>query len=410
MAVVGAGPAGATCACSLLLNGASDIALIDSAQFPRDKSCGDGIGPGAVAVMHRLGLAEKLQPHTALRALSVSSPSDVRARFCIPEVGGSSIGVGYTIPRHTFDYYITESALARGAADLTGHQFEDASFADGRWTLNLKEKRTEQRTSITADVIVGADGARSRVRRMLGIAPNSDPHTGIAIRVYAKAHNGSYDALQIDFVRELLPAYGWINPIDPQTLNVGAGIDLDNYKRRQTHLEALLNNYQRKLDGDIEYDESSRLAFILPYGSELPQLARPDCNAALIGDAGSMINPLTGEGIFYAMYAGELLGRLLAEAPAGGARLPYAAALANYESQFRRLFLRHFNLNWQMKKKFSHGYWCDAIIWLCRNHPALVKQLSDLTEGGAYLASGGQNVTVGMIFRLVARQYLPFLR
>ena len=134
----------------------------------------------------------------------------------------------------------------------------------------------------------------------------------MAIRIYGEFPSSTFDALQIDFTERLLPAYGWLFPIDHKRANVGIGIDVDNYKKHSMHIEKLLSLYQKDLGSHISYDDNSALTYILPYGSELPRLAYPESNAALIGDAGSMINPLTGEGIFYGMYAGHVLGQLLA--------------------------------------------------------------------------------------------------
>src|SRR5690349_21187062 len=130
-AVIGAGPAGASCAISLAKGGVSSVALVDSAVFPRDKSCGDGVGPGAVQVAKRLGLGEKLQQHFPVKYLSVSGPSGMRIGGSLPLVGGS-MPVGYAIPRKIFDNYIFERAVAEGSINVSGHQVDSARFEDDR--------------------------------------------------------------------------------------------------------------------------------------------------------------------------------------------------------------------------------------------------------------------------------------
>ncbi len=169
--------------------------------------------------------------------------------------------------------------------------------------------------------------------------------------MYANAASSDFDALQIDFIQELLPAYGWLFPIDKTRANIGVGIDLDRYKRTRRHLREILRCYQKKLGSHIEYDETSYLAHILPYGSELPRLAHPEEQAALIGDAGSMINPLTGEGIFYGMFAGELLGRILARALEKPDFATIATALTEYENQFGHRFQKPFRPELENKRE-----------------------------------------------------------
>jgi menaquinone-9 beta-reductase len=401
VAVAGSGPAGASCAISLLMNGARNVALIDKARFPRDKACGDGIGPGAVQMFKKLGLGDKLTAHARVHELAVSGPSGVRATGPLPRVGGE-IPEGYTIPRYVFDNYVAQHALAHGAIDFTGQLLDHAYFEGGRWALSLKESQTGKRTTITAGLLIGADGARSKVRRSLNIPANSDPHTGAAMRIYATAEGSNFAALQLDFMQELLPAYGWLFPIGKTEANIGVGIDLDRYKRKRHHLKEILRRYQAKLGSQIAYDDTSSLAYILPYGSELPGLAYPEEQAALIGDAGSMINPLTGEGIYYGMFAGELLGRLLAgaiEKPDFGRA---ATALMEYESQFRRRFKRHFDLNWKIKKKVDNSHWCNMVINACRKDKMVMGELIELMMGDK------NDVEFWVFFRILARNALPF--
>jgi geranylgeranyl reductase family protein len=401
VAIIGAGPAGASCAISLAQHGAPGIALIDKHRFPRDKSCGDGIGPGAVQIMKKLGLGDHLSAHIPIKYLSVSGPSGVRAKGLLPLIGGSR-PVGYTIPRLTFDNYITQAALAAGVTDLTGNQFEDAAFDNDRWKFTLRNTQSGERTTATADILLGSDGARSKVRRILRVPMNSDRHTGTAVRIYADSPHASFDALHIDFEHDLLPAYGWLFPIDRHRANIGVGIDLQTYRRQHQHLKKLLACYRRSLGSDLAYDEQSYNAFILPYGSELPILAHPRLRAALLGDAGSMVNPLTGEGIFYGMFAGELLGRLLALALKKG-RPHLDNALERYEQQFRFRFEQHFSLNWTMKEKVEIPIWCNMVINACRTDQKVLGDLIDLMMGDK------RNINLSMLFRIIARNLLPSL-
>lgn len=401
VAIVGAGPAGASTANALLLNGAKEIALIDKAQFPRDKACGDGIGPGAVQMMKKLGLGDQLSIHRPIRYLAISGPSGAGAKGPLPVVGTSS-PIGYTIPRTVFDNYIAKAAIGRGALDYTGCQLEEAHFENDLWELTLKTGNGEPIT-LFATVLIGADGARSKVRRTLGVPLNSDRHTGTAARIYARTSHKSFDSLQIDFARGLLPGYGWVFPADQTRANIGIGIDLDNYKKQNKHLKDLFEIYKQTLDSHIEYDDASYLAYILPYGSELPRLAHPRKRAALLGDAGSMVNPLTGEGIYYGMYAGVILGELLAPAINGGSLVRIDTTLIEYQSKFNKHFKPHFQLNWSMKEKIELPYWCDMVINACARDSVVLSDLIDLMMGEA------SDPKFRTLFRIFARNLLPFL-
>ena len=399
IAVVGAGPAGATCAVAALQNGASRVALIDTETFPRDKCCGDGIGPGAVALLEKVGAGHVLADRTPIEHISLSSPSGHLAKGHVPTVGGS-VSRGYAIPRLHFDDGLFRHALAAGATDLTGWRCADARFDDARWTLELTQAGGGKQT-ITADVLIGADGARSKVRRILGEPLNADEHSAAAIRIYARSTGPSFDALHIGFSEDLNPGYGWLFPTTPNTANIGVGMGLAAFKAAGMSLETLLADYHGTLGDDLVFDEASVSAFILPFASQMPRLAHGAVHAALIGDAGSMINPLSGEGIFYGMYAGELVGRLLGQRLDAASPEPAAAALENYESQFRAKFAAHFQVNRAMKEA-TQSTLCDMVVKAAARDG---KVLGDLL---AVIMGDKSYVNRGTFLRIIARNLLPF--
>lgn len=137
-----------------------------------------------------------------------------------------------------------------------------------------------------------------------------------------------------------IPGYGWIFCTGSGIVNVGFGCDIPTYKAQKRHLKRILDTYKDFLPDPLVYDDETCHSQILPLASEMPPLAYPAANAALIGDAASMINPLTGEGIFYGMEAGLQLGRQLSAAEKTEDDL--ARALVRYERQFRRTFTAHF--------------------------------------------------------------------
>ena len=117
-AIIGAGPAGATCANALLRDGATSLVLIDKARFPRDKVCGDGIGPGIIAILDDLGLQDVLSAYPRVAQMSMTSPLGGRMALDTTLFRRRS-PLGYVIPRLTFDHALLTAALRRGSADMT---------------------------------------------------------------------------------------------------------------------------------------------------------------------------------------------------------------------------------------------------------------------------------------------------
>jgi geranylgeranyl reductase family protein len=362
-AIVGAGPAGTTCANALLMGGAASSVLIDKAHFPRDKPCGDGLGPGVTSIFDELGLQDILSSHLRVMQMSITGPFGGRLLFDATELRRPS-PLGYVIPRRVFDHVLLTAALDRGCADMTGWSLENAALIDRRWQLTLAHSETSESRLVTADVLIGADGAASKVRRVLGQRFNRTKNSAIALRMYAKAKPDSSARQRQDNVKGLPPpGYGWAFSTGKEVVNVGVVVDLTAYRSQTLHLKQIFAIYQASLPDSFAYEVQSGRSSILPLASEMPQLAFPAAHAALIGDAASMINSLTGEGIFYGMCAGLRLGKkLAAEAKHSG---NFSTALAAYEREFRRSFTAHFRGNSYLRNVLRIPRLSERMIAAC---------------------------------------------
>jgi geranylgeranyl reductase family protein len=398
IAVVGAGPAGATAANVLCLGGVRDVALIDRARFPRDKTCGDAITGGAVDVMREIGLDHLLAPHPPIERIAMTAPSGAQAIIDQADTG-QPLPQAHVIARKVFDAYLAAAALERGAIDLTGHQLEAANRRDGRWSLELSlgEAPARQRRRVTADFLIGADGATSRVRRSLGLALNADKHTSIGVRAYAATTADHKPVIQLDMIDGIVrPGFAWQFFMGPRAVNVGIGIPLPSYKAQPRHLHDLLAFYRAHLGEGFIVDGASVQSAPLPLASQLPRLAVPEQGAALLGDAGSMINPLTGEGISYGMVAGLLLGRMLADAVNRGH--PLGAAAIRYEQEFKARFGAHFRNNRLMTNILRHPTLLERGIDSYRRDAALHRDALDFALGAERAISLTRLLWRGLVF------------
>jgi geranylgeranyl reductase family protein len=307
--VVGAGPAGAACAAAARRSDpAARVLVLDRADFPRDKVCGDGIAPEALDVLAGLGIdvAVLTAGFSAVPRLRLHSPGGTTVERAMHRPAS-------VVPRAVFDDRLLTAALA-GGTQLRRHVVR---------RLVVRPDHVEVDGCLTAGAVVGADGAESVVRRALGIAPNAPHRLAIAIRGYAPEPTGREGVQTILTTEQRWPAYAWSFPLGDGRANVGYGELVSGGVTR----EGLVAGLERLLPG-VEPD--GLRAHRLPLSTGRPR--QPDGRVLLAGDAASLINPLTGEGIFYAVLSGAL---------AGAAAVRGSAAGAAYRSALQRRLGRH---------------------------------------------------------------------
>jgi geranylgeranyl reductase family protein len=297
--VVGAGPAGSSAALAAARAGAR-VLLLDRSDFPRDKPCGDGIAPQALDALRDLGL-DAAYGFTPIPVLRLDAPGGASADRVMPRPA-------FVIPREVFDARLVGAAVEAGVS-LARHTVRRISARHDGVSVD----------GIDARVLIGADGASSTVRRLLHIPANPPGHLAIAIRGYAPMPAGEPLRQHIAIARDHWPAYAWLFPIGDGRCNVGYGEMLTGAPVSRRHLLQRLARLLPEVEG------VTRLrAHHLPLSTHRPVPGRG--RVLLAGDALSLINPFTGEGIFYAVLSGAIAGRVAASAPADPAR-EYAKAL-----------------------------------------------------------------------------------
>jgi geranylgeranyl reductase family protein len=339
--IIGAGPAGSSTA--LAFKQAAPglrIALVDKASFPRDKPCGDGLGPGVLTVLEDLGVSEIIAGEQVLSEVEVRGPGNTVVAGALPALD-SKAEAGVVMERIRFDERLQAAAIDAGVEDWSGWRFSGSDLERERRLVRVDG--AGRTTTLSTALLVGADGASSRVRRDLGVDRNGDLHTGIGIRAYAEVLDSDGvppSRLLLDFEEELTPGYGWVFPLHHRRANIGAFTLVSDLKKRGSRTTDLLTAFVERLErhGYSVSGVSFERSYLLPLAAGMPKLSHE--RAALVGDAASMINPWSGEGIYYAMESGRLLARATSSALVGGGSL--VGPLRTFERGFRKRFSRHF--------------------------------------------------------------------
>ncbi|MCW0213456.1 MAG: NAD(P)/FAD-dependent oxidoreductase [Pseudonocardia sp.] len=346
VAIVGAGPAGSAAALRVRqLRPEARVLLLDAATFPRDKTCGDGVAAPVFDLLAALGAPglEELSP--PVPRLRLRTPTGrVVDRFCARP--------NRVIPRLVLDAALVEAALRHGA-ELRRHRVR---------RMDVRADRVVLDGEIAARVVIGADGANSAVRRLLGPPVTPPDATAVAIRGYTP-HDLGRSALMIEYAQGDHPAYAWSFPLPGGGANVGYGVfDRRGSESRQAFLEQL----HRLLPGQ-EPDPDTVRGHHLPL-SNGPRL-HPDGRVLLAGDAAATVNPLTGEGIYDAVASGAL---------AGQAALEGAAAGTVHRRAMHRAFGRHHRHSGALARLMARPRFLDAAIAAAGAHQSVFDAAVDL--------------------------------
>jgi geranylgeranyl reductase family protein len=354
--ILGAGPAGAAAALEARrLRPDASVLLVDKAAFPRDKACGDGLGPHAVDELAAMGAGGVLEGYPPIRGLRLRSPRGL-------EVAGDPARPNHVVPRAVLDARLVSAALAAGAG------FRKARVR----RLEQREGMVVVDGDLAARVVVGADGANSTVRRLLAAPPNPDRALAIAVRGYAPAPAGRPEQL-IAWVAEGWPAYVWSFPTGTGVANVGYGLLRSRFDGGGAELHRRL----RTLLPEADPDPASLRAHHLPFSSFRPPCGRG--RVLLAGDAASLVNPVSGEGIYYALASGRLAARAALTAPGDPA--------AAYRRLLARALGRHLRHATVLARAIRWQALAEAGLGAAATSPALFDTLVELGLGRARITA-----------------------
>jgi len=329
--VVGGGPAGSVAAL-VLARGGARVALVDKAAFPRDKACGDIVGPRGLQILTDLGLPAPIGCDVGDIAVVGSG-----RRALLPCGQGLAYpDHGTAVTRTVFDSFLHDAAVDAGVAAIHGRAVEPLE-RQGR----IDGYRLSTCHDLRADFVIGADGATSRVAADARLVDGKRVLWGFAVRTYTA------DVVEVPAIVlwepapwRAFPGYGWVFPGPAGRANVGLGLGTVGDRRAGARVQQELPRflaYVREiglLTGRAGTDDSRRLGGWLKMGlvGTTPALGR----VLLVGDAAGLVNPLQGEGIAQAMGSGRSAADALLGEP-GRAAACYRATLAADHLPYHRI-------------------------------------------------------------------------
>ena len=377
--IIGAGPAG--CATALRLSHAGiPSVLLDRATFPRDKVCGDALSGKVPTLLNRL------DPAIMDRFRQRFEPADVWGiRFYPPskklielpfKVGYERVpdaAPGYVSKRIDFDAFMVEEVRRREDIDLhldtevvATERTESGYFIKAR---NGKEWHCR--------LLIDGSGAHSKFSRKEAGQEIDKDHYAAAVRAYYRGVTGFHpdNFIELHFLEEYNPGYFWIFPLPNGEANVGLGMRSDIVAKKKLNLRKELDKivasaaFRDRFAGAEQIDPT--VGYGLPLGSKDRTLSGD--HYLLIGDAGHLIDPLTGEGIGNGVYSGfiaaELAERCLAE---GRFDAKYLAA---YDVRIERVLRTELRLSYRLQQIMQYKWITNFLTGIVAANPKLVELL-----------------------------------
>ena len=420
--IVGAGPAGSTAAYLLTRQGLS-VALIDRARFPRDKTCGDGITPRGARVLARIGALQTVADEGfACHGVDIRGPGldGTTVEFTMRFDGGRSTEPSdlIVLPRLALDDLLLRHALGAGPSYFEATKVTSIETHDTHARVT-----TDSGMVFEAATVVLATGAESQLLRACGLLTKK-PATEHAARVYFDGVEGLSDRVVLFFDGVDLPGYGWIFPTSATSANIGCGVFAQDSAEQRAkpmqqaqRLETLVATHPMLVRMLANAKQAGPMR-AYPLRTDFHRDFAGRDRLLVIGEAAGLVNPITGEGIDYALESAEFLAAAFAthwpkrgingHAPPMKTGTPVDAATASritedYRVRLSRRFTRRFSLYRAVQRHALAPERTPALLTQVAAAPALQRLVVDGLFGRAKPLHLLRPATLWQIARLFTR-------
>jgi menaquinone-9 beta-reductase len=386
--VVGAGPSGSAAAHVLSRHGL-DVLLLDRADFPRDKACGDGLTPRALRVLDEMDILSEVAKHGCrVDAYEVTAPNGRSTSAPITGQPGALV-----VPRLRLDEIVLRRAIASGA------RFE-GRVAVTRVEPSAREARVyaDGGPTFHARVAVVATGAATAVLTRSGILKRQ-PRAMLAARAYfedIEADIGQAFSLRFHGVPQ--PGYGWIFPVARNAANVGVGfLPCRGSQTASQAFDGFMTNMRPLLAG------ARQVGPVKGYPIRVDFLRAPTFagRTLLVGEAAGLVNPLTGEGIDYALESGTLAANHIIDMFQADDFGP--ARHVDYDHLLRARFDKLFRFSTQVRDWYCRPPLLNVLVPLANRRPELRQLLGNIVLGEREPAGYGPCTMLARLLLYLAR-------
>lgn len=322
IAVLGAGPGGTTASIFLSKAGIKHY-IFDKATFPRDKICGDALSGKVGAVLNKIDpqIVYELDQHadyTNCWGVQFVAPNGMT--LDIPFNKDKSIqkyAPGFISKRMNFDNFMVSKLDETFAVKKFGCTIKDLKQTSHHIEIAYNENGQEK--VCAAKLVIGAEGDRSLVAKKLAGYKMNPHYYAAGLRAYYENVSGMHpqNFIELHYIQETLPGYLWVFPLPDNQANVGIGLLSSKVKAKNIRLKEMMRSALENNPGLKERFKNARIVddikgWGLPLGSVKRSLSGE--RYLLVGDAGSLIDPFTGEGIGNAMVSGKFAAETAVEA------------------------------------------------------------------------------------------------
>lgn len=368
--VVGAGPAGAGTSFFLSKHGIAHV-VIDKETFPRDKVCGDACSGKTVLVIERanpewlseiLGDAGQYMASWGMSFVAANGKKvDIPFR---PKEMRDGSAPGFTATRVRFDNFLFNKIPSPYNKVFQAASIQDIKRNDDHVSVQMSCDGTDY--EICAKVIVGCDGDKSIIRRHFFKNDTTTKSDAVGLRAYFEGVEGIQEDnfLEVHFLKEMLPGYFWIFPLPGGMANVGVGILSETVRKKKINLrEQMMHAIENNPALAQRFKNAKLIDKIHGWGLPLAgnELTLSTDNVLLAGDAASLVDPFSGEGIGNAMYSGMMAAHAINTALRAG---DFSAAFfrEHYDSVVNRRLGEEFKVSGTLQQLCKYPWIFNMVV------------------------------------------------